>query len=35
MGAQAWITGTDNEFFAPLGKTVQHVAIEKGSFAQI
>jgi DNA replication and repair protein RecF len=35
MGAQAWITGTEDEIFAPLGETVQHFAIEKGEFVHL
>ncbi len=35
MGAQAWITGTENEIFAPLGETVQRFAIRNGEFAEI
>ncbi len=35
MGAQAWITGTENELFAPLGETVQRFAIKNGELAQI
>lgn len=35
MGAQAWITGTENEIFAPLGETVQRFTIKNGKFVQI
>ncbi|MBT3991170.1 MAG: DNA replication/repair protein RecF [Rhodospirillaceae bacterium] len=35
MGAQAWITGTEDEIFAPLGETVQHFAVKDGEIAQI
>jgi DNA replication and repair protein RecF len=35
MGAQAWITGTEKEIFAPLGDTVQRITIINGEFAQL
>ena len=35
LGAQAWITGTEDEIFAPLGDQVQHFAITQGEFKKL
>ena len=35
LGAQAWITGTENKIFAPLGDKVQRFAIQNGEFEQL
>jgi len=35
LGAQAWITGTEDEIFAPLGEQVQHFAINQGEFEKL
>jgi DNA replication and repair protein RecF len=35
LGAQAWITGTEDEIFAPLGTHVQHFAINQGELEKL
>ena len=35
LGAQAWITGTEDEIFAPLGKQVQHFAVNQGKIVKL
>ena len=35
LGAQAWITGTEDEIFAPLGKQVQHFAVNQGKIEKL
>jgi len=35
LGAQAWITGTEDEIFAPLGQQVQHFAIRQGEIVKL
>lgn len=34
LGAQAWMTGTEEAFFAPLGNAAQRVAVEDGTLRQ-
>ena len=35
LGAQAWMTGTDPEFFAALGQNAQHLSAQDGNLERI